>query len=108
MLNFYIHYKSSLSPSTPLLSHYPSLSPLSLSPCSIPYFTSGGVGVYDPTMHHGVPHVMLLSRTVSLTAIRWYVREHVGSHKGLYRFRPLECITPYFLLRLYIGISQVS
>jgi hypothetical protein len=25
------------------------------------------VSVYDPTVHHGVPHVMLLSRTTSLT-----------------------------------------
>jgi hypothetical protein len=91
------------------ISSLSSPSPLSLSlfPCSIPYFTGGGVGVYDPTMHHGVPHMMHLSRTVLLTLIRWYVREHVGSHKGLYRFRPLECITPYFLLRLYIGISLV-
>jgi hypothetical protein len=62
------------------------------------------VGVYDPTAHHRVPHVMLLSRTMSLTATRWYVQEHVGSRGGLYRFGTLECVTPYFLLRLCVGI----
>jgi hypothetical protein len=60
------------------------------------------VGVYDPTMHHEVPHVMLLGKTVSLIANRWYVRVHVGSHNSLYRFGPLECITPYILSRLTI------
>jgi hypothetical protein len=34
---------------------------------------------------HG-SHVMLLSRTVSLTVTRRYVQEHVGSHEGLYMF----------------------
>jgi hypothetical protein len=52
----------------------------------------------------GVPHVMLLRRTASLIATRWYVHEHVRSHEGLYRFEPLECITPYFFLRLCIEI----
>jgi hypothetical protein len=61
------------------------------------------VGVYDPTAHHGVPHMMLLSRTASLTATRWYVREHVGLHEDLYKFGTLECV----LLRLYIGIALV-
>jgi hypothetical protein len=60
------------------------------------------VVVYDPTAHHGVPHVMPLSRTTSLIATRWYVRMHVESHKGLYRFSPLECVTPYVLSRLSI------
>jgi hypothetical protein len=60
------------------------------------------VGVYDPIAHHGVPHVMLLNMTASLTTTRWYVREHVRSHKGLYRFELLERVTPYFLLRLCI------
>jgi hypothetical protein len=26
-------------------------------------------------------------------------------HEDLYRFGPLECVTPYFLLRPYAGIS---
>jgi hypothetical protein len=26
-------------------------------------------------------------------------------HKDLYRFAPLECVTPYFLLRLYIATA---
>jgi hypothetical protein len=56
-------------------------------------------------MHHGVPHVMLLSRTTSLTATRWYVQGHVRLYKDLYRLGPLECVTPYFLLRLCIGIA---
>jgi hypothetical protein len=34
---------------------------------------SKGVGVYGPTAHHEVLHMMLLSRTTSLTVIRWYV-----------------------------------
>jgi hypothetical protein len=68
-------------------------------------FYNISVGVYDPTAHHGVPHEMLLSRTSSLIATRWYMREHVGLHKNLYRFRPLECVTPYFLLMLYIRIA---
>ena len=54
-------------------------------------------GVYDLTVHHGVPHVMILGRTTSLILTQWNVQMHVGSHKGLYRFRPLECITPYIL-----------
>jgi hypothetical protein len=54
-----------------------------------------------------VPHVMLLSRTTSLTVTRWYMQEHVGSHEGLYRFGPLECISLYFLSRVCIGISLV-
>jgi hypothetical protein len=60
------------------------------------------VGVYDPTAHHEVPHVMLLGRTTSLIVTRWYMREHVGSYKSLYRFEPLECVTPNFLSRLSI------
>jgi hypothetical protein len=63
------------------------------------------VGVYDPTVHHGIPYAMLLSRTVSLIATRWYVPEHVRLHKDLYRFGSIECVTTYFLLRLYIGIA---
>jgi hypothetical protein len=31
------------------------------------------VGVYDPTAHHGVSHMMLLARTTSLIATQWYV-----------------------------------
>jgi hypothetical protein len=65
------------------------------------------VGVYDLTVHHDVPHVMILSRTTLLTATRWYMQEHVKSHEGLYRFGPLECVTPYFLSRPCIGISLV-
>jgi hypothetical protein len=60
------------------------------------------VGVYDLTAHHGVPHVMLLGRTMSLIVTRWFVRMHVGSHKSLYRFGPLECVTPYIQSRLSI------
>jgi hypothetical protein len=55
-----------------------------------PIAIAPSVRVYDPTAHHGVPHVMLLSRTTLLIATRWYVREHVRSHEGLYRFEPLE------------------
>jgi hypothetical protein len=46
-------------------------------------------GVYNPTAHHEVPHVMLLSRMTLLTTTRWYVQEHIGSHEYLYRFGPL-------------------
>jgi hypothetical protein len=46
------------------------------------------VSVYDPTAHHGVPLVMLLGRTASLIATRWFVLMHVNSHEDLYRFRP--------------------
>jgi hypothetical protein len=60
------------------------------------------ISVYDLTAHHGVPHVMLLSRTMLLTATRWYVRKHIGSHEVLYKFGPLERVTPFFLLRLCI------
>jgi hypothetical protein len=60
------------------------------------------IGAYDPTMHHEVPHMMPLSRMASLIATRWYVRMHVGSHKGLYRFGLLRCATPYVLSRLSI------
>jgi hypothetical protein len=63
---------------------------------------SPSVGVYDPTAHHSLPHMMHLSRTMSLIATQWYVRMHVGSHKGLYRFGPRECVTPYVLSRLSI------
>ena len=48
---------------------------------------------------------MLLSRTASLAATRWYVQEHVRSHEDLYRSRLLEYVTPYFMSRLCIGIS---
>jgi hypothetical protein len=51
--------------------------------------------------------MMLLSRTTSLTVARWYVREHVRSHEVLYRFGLLECVAPYFLSRLCIGVSLV-
>jgi hypothetical protein len=51
--------------------------------------------------------MMVLSWTMSLIATQWYVRMHVGSHKGLYRFRPLEYVTPHFLLRLSISVSLV-
>jgi hypothetical protein len=44
--------------------------------------------------------MMLLSRTASLTATRWYVREHVGLHEDLYRFGTLECVQ----LRLYLEL----
>jgi hypothetical protein len=54
------------------------------------------------TSRHRVPHVMLLSRTTSLIATRWFMRMHVGSHKGLYRFTLLECVTPYVLSRLSV------
>jgi hypothetical protein len=64
-------------------------------------------GVYDLTAHHEVPHVMLLSRTSSWIATRWYVRMHIGSHKDLYRFGLLECVTPYVLSRLSILVSLV-
>jgi hypothetical protein len=61
----------------------------------IPLFTHiNVVSVYDPTAHHEVPHMMLLNRTTSLIATPWYVRMHVGSHKGLYMFGPLERVTP--------------
>jgi hypothetical protein len=60
------------------------------------------VGVDDLTAHHGVHHVMLLSRTASLIVTRWYALMHVGSHKDLYRFRLLECVIPYVLSRLSI------
>lgn len=51
--------------------------------------------------------VILLSRTSLLAATQWYVRQHVGLPKGLYRFGSIEYVTTYFLLRLYIGISLV-
>jgi hypothetical protein len=31
------------------------------------------VSVCDPTVHHGVAHVMLLGRTTSLIATRWFM-----------------------------------
>jgi hypothetical protein len=37
------------------------------------------VGVYDPTAHHEVPHIVLLSRTTLLMTTRWYVQMHVRS-----------------------------
>jgi hypothetical protein len=61
----------------------------------IPSFTHiSVVGVNDPTAHHGVLYVMLLGRTSLLIATRWYVQMHIGSHKCLYRFGPLERVTP--------------
>jgi hypothetical protein len=67
-----------------------------------PLPSTPAVNVYDLIVHHGVPHMRLLSRTTSLTATRWYIRMHVRSHIGLYRFGPLECVTPYFPSRLSI------
>jgi hypothetical protein len=43
----------------------------------------GGGGVYDPTAHYGVPHVVVLGRTASLIVTRWYARVHVGT-QGIY------------------------
>jgi hypothetical protein len=60
------------------------------------------VGVYDLTVHHGVPHVVLLSRTTSLIATRWYMLAYVGAYKSLYRFRLRKCVTLFYLLRLSI------
>jgi hypothetical protein len=37
-----------------------------------------------------------------LIANQWYVRMHVESYKGLYRFGRLEGVTPYVLSRLSI------
>jgi hypothetical protein len=71
-----------------------------------PYLTRQLLLLWPDYAQHG-SHVMLLSRTVSLTVTRRYVHEHIRSHEGLYMFGPLECITPYFLLRLRIGISLV-
>jgi hypothetical protein len=45
------------------------------------------VGVYDPTAHHEVSHIMLLGRTTSLIVTKWYVWMHVGTQDSLYRFR---------------------
>jgi hypothetical protein len=45
------------------------------------------VGVCDPTVHHGVTHMMLLGRTVSLTATRWYVKGHIGLARGFIQVR---------------------
>jgi hypothetical protein len=45
------------------------------------------LGVIDPTAHHGVTHVMLLGRTASLTATRWYVHGHVGLAQGFIQVR---------------------
>jgi hypothetical protein len=64
---------------------------------------------------HG-SHVMLLSRTVSLTVTRRYVHEHIRSHEGLYMFgkddRGVEddghgvvvdqCRTPYLARQLSV------
>jgi hypothetical protein len=65
------------------------------------------VGVYDPSAHQGVLHVMLLSRTTSLTATRWYVWMDVRSHKDLNMLGSLECVISCFLSRLSIGVSLV-
>jgi hypothetical protein len=54
-------------------------------------------GVEDDS--HGVI-MMLLSKTTSLIATRWYAWVHVRSHESLYRFEPLECVTPYVLSRM--------
>jgi hypothetical protein len=40
------------------------------------------VGVCDSIVHHGVTHMMLLGRMMSLTATRWYVQEHFGLVQG--------------------------
>jgi hypothetical protein len=45
--------------------------------------------ICDPSVHYGVTHVMLLDRTVSLIATRWYMREHIADANGLYRFGTL-------------------
>jgi hypothetical protein len=69
------------------------------------------VDVYDPTAHHGVSHVILLDRTTSLIMTWWYMWMHVGTQESIYRFGPLECVIPYFLLMLsieYCWCSQVT
>jgi hypothetical protein len=43
---------------------------------------TSSVGVYDPTVHCGVPHVVLLGRTTSLIATRWYVRKHIRTQES--------------------------
>jgi hypothetical protein len=40
------------------------------------------VGVCDPTVHHRVTHVMLLGRTASLIATRWYMKKHIDVAQG--------------------------
>jgi hypothetical protein len=69
---------------------------------SHPLPSAPAVGVYDPTAHHSVSRVMLLGRTATLIATRWYVRMHVGTQESLYRFGPLECVIPYVMLMLSI------
>jgi hypothetical protein len=34
---------------------------------------AAAVGVWDPTAHPGLPHGVLLGRTVLLTVARWFV-----------------------------------
>jgi hypothetical protein len=41
------------------------------------------VGVYDPSAHYGVPHVVVLGRMTSLIVTRWYARMHVET-QGIY------------------------
>lgn len=58
------------------------------------------VGVWDPTVHHGVTHVMLLIRTASSIATRWFMQKHAGITRRLIHVRAAQnCVTPYFLLR---------
>jgi hypothetical protein len=67
------------------------------------------VGVCDPTAHYGVTHMMLLGRMASLIATRWYEQRHVGIARRFIHVRAaLNCVTPYFLLRLCIDFWSMG
>jgi hypothetical protein len=47
---------------------------------------------------------MLLGRTASLIATRWYVWKHIGVAQRFIQVQAaFDCVTPYLMLWLYIG-----
>jgi hypothetical protein len=56
------------------------------------------VGVWSPTAHPGLPLMVLLDRTVSLTVTQWFVRDTRETTDDFLQVRAaLRCVTPYFL-----------
>jgi hypothetical protein len=52
--------------------------------------TEEPVGVWDPTVHPGLPLEVLLGRTVLPNVARWFVLGARETIDNLFRFRPLR------------------
>jgi hypothetical protein len=61
------------------------------------------VNVWSPTVHPGLPHEVLLGRTVLLTVTQWFVRDARETVDNFLQVRAaLRCVTPDFLVWIFM------